>query len=217
VIFLGNYIDIFDNGYDVIELLIKIKQEYNNDKVIFLRGKHDELMLRALHGSEVDFNLWMDAGGRTTIAGYLKNINSKASPYDIGVNRISDIVPNNHIQFLQETDHYYIIEDQYCVFNSGFNVKQSIKDNNINNFCFDTTSSKYIKDCIRNKIEPSFMDSYIFIGSNNYQGKEPFIYYKYMMLGGTDKIIILELNSMEMSAITNGKSRIYKYDYDVIE
>src|SRR5271165_4247350 len=88
VIFLGNYIDVFDNGYDVIELLIKIKQEYNNDKVIFLRGKHDELMLRALHGSEVDFNLWMDAGGRTTIAGYLKNINSKASPYDIGVNRI---------------------------------------------------------------------------------------------------------------------------------
>jgi hypothetical protein len=215
-VFLGNYVDKFDYGCDVIELLIRVKQEYNNDKVIFLRGKHDELMLRALCGGDTDFNLWMDAGGRTTIAGYLRNAKSKASPYDINRNRLKDLVPNTHIEFLQHTDYYYII-DQYCLFNSGFNIKQSIKENNPNNFCFDTTSSKYIKDCIRNKIEPSFIDPYIFIGSNNYQGKEPFIHPKYMMLGGTDKIIVLELNSMEMSAISNGKSRIYKYNYDVVE
>lgn len=218
VFFLGNYVDIDENGCDVIDMLIRIKREHADD-VVFLRGGHDQMMLSAILAGEKEFNYWMENGGRSTIAGYLKKIKSNASEYSIGYNRIKDLIPKNHIQFLQETDSYYILEDQYCLFNSGFNIKQTIRENNLDNFCFDTTSGRYVKNAIRNKTPIEFIDPYVFVCSANPQGKEPFIHPRYMMLGGTSpsKLIALELNSMAMSAVSKNKTRIYKYDYDVIE
>lgn len=218
IVFLGNYIDGFDDGCNVINQLINIKEEYG-DRVIILRGKHEELMLRAILGNNDDYDLWMEVGGRTTIAGYLKALKSNASPYAIIQSRISDIVPENNIEFLKQLHHYYIMDEKYCFFNSGFNIKQKIKENNLNNFVFDSSSGRFVKNAIKNKIAIDFLDPYIFVCSANPQGSEPFITSKYMMLGGmgTERIIILELNSMEMSAIKYNKSRIYKYNYEVLE
>jgi hypothetical protein len=217
-IFLGNYSGSDENGCDVIEMLCQIKQEYQHE-VIFLRGSHDQMMLSAILAGEKEFNFWMENGGRSTIAGYLKKMKSDASQYSIGYNRLKDLIPKSHIEFLQHTEHYYIIDEEYCLFNSGFNIKQTIRENNLDNFCFDTTSGRYVKNAIRNKTKMEFLDSYVFVCSANPQGKEPFIHPRYMMLGGTspERLIALELHSMAMTQVSRNKTRIYKYDYDVIE
>src|SRR5271165_830145 len=117
IIFLGNYIDGDEYGCDVIETLIRIKKEHD-DKIVFLRGAHDQMMLSAILAGEKEFNYWMENAGRTTIAGYLKNMQLDANPYSINFNRLKDLIPKSHIQFLQETDRYYILDEEYCLFNS---------------------------------------------------------------------------------------------------
>ena len=216
LVMLGDYID-GDTGSDkVIDCLISIKNEYK-DRVFFLRGDHEEMLLSSLKGDK-DFNYWVENGGASTIKDYLLRSNLKESPFNIRSNRLLDIIPKSHLEFLSNLDYFKIIDD-YCFFHGGFNPAFSIKDNNLFNFPFDNTSSKYVKENIKQKKEPTFLDNYIFIANNNYLGSEPFIYRKYFMLGGMapEKLIAFELNSMGASAVTRGKSRIYKYDYIIFE
>lgn len=217
IVFLGNYVDGIENGHEVLDMLINVKQQYNN-RVIFLRGKHEEMMLRATLGGQIDFDLWCENNGRSTISGYVKRAGISTNPYTINQARLKDIIPKSHLQFLQETQRFHIAED-YCFFNSGIDPKKSVLENNCNNFLFDTTSNRYVKTSVRNKTAIEFIDNYVYVCSANPQATEPYIHPRYMMLGGTspEQIIVLELNSMDMSACTSGKSRIYKYNYDVIE
>lgn len=217
LVFLGNYIGT-ERGCEVIDQLINIKQQYN-DRVVMLRGKNEELMLRAIFGDASDFDNWMENAGRTTITGYVKKAGLSSNPYSIAQNRLKDIIPKSHIEFLQSLDHFFILNEEYCFFNSGFDHKKTIRENNLNNFCFDTTSNRYVKNAVKNKTPIEFLDNYVFVCSANPQSEEPYIHPRYMMLGGTapERILTLELNSMNMSACTRGKSRIYKYDYNVVE
>lgn len=216
LIFLGNYIDGGKDSSKVIDCLINIKKEYG-DRVIILRGKHEEMMLMA-RLSDNYFNYWIDNGGISTIESYvgLANINATAS--SIKRNRIQDIIPEQHIYFLKNLSYNYII-DNYCFFNSGFDHNKKISENNVNNFVFDYTSGKYIKDCVINKEEPQFKDDYVFVCSHNNIGNKPFLCSKYFMLGGgaPSKMFVFELNSMSACAASYGKSRIYKYNFNIYE
>lgn len=217
VVFLGNYIDGDEDGNKIISSLIDIKNEYD-DRVIILRGAREQMLLQGAFGNDNDFNQWTDTGGMSTILGYLKNIGSSAAPTSIKRNRILDIIPNEHLSFLKNLPAYSIVDD-YCFFSGGFDSKKTITENSINNFYFDTSSSAYVKNSLKNNKIPEFKDNYIFIGCNNYMGKIPFIYSKYMMLGGMapDRLFTIELNSMEACAAKRGKTRIYKYEYKIYE
>jgi hypothetical protein len=216
VVFLGNYIDGDEGSDKVIDCLINIKEEYK-DRAIILRGSYEEIMLRA-RNSEHDFTYWTDGGGINTIAAYSKRAKLNTSPHTIKRNRLQDLIPIKHYEFLNSLDYYSIIDD-YCFFNGGFNNKEAIAENNKSNFIFDYTSSKYVKECVRNKVDPEFKDNYIYIAHHNYNGDRPFIHPKYFMLEGLwpQKMIVMELNSMTMCAISKGKSRIYPYQFDIHE
>jgi hypothetical protein len=215
LIMLGDYIDGQDSD-KVIDCLINIKEEYK-DRVIFLRGSHEEMLLRS-RNSEQDFSHWVDSGGIYTIGSYIKRTELNANPYAIKRNRLNDLIPIKHLDFISNLDHYYFM-DNYCFFHGGFNPSKSIAENNLSNFIFDFTSSKYVKDCLKNKKEPEFQDDYIYISHHNYMADKPFIYSKYFMLGGSapSKLFVFELNSMEASAVTSNKSRIYKYNFNIHE
>lgn len=211
LVMLGDYIDGSDGSADVIEMLVNIKEIYK-DRITLLKGNHEHMMLSAINGNDNDFNYWIDSGGINTIASYITKYNIKLSPYSINRSRLFDIIPKKHIEFLTSLDNYHIIDD-YIFFHGGFDINKPILENPIINFLFDTTSSKIVKNMIKNKIAPVYKDDYIKIGSHNFNGKRPFISQKYMMLGGTlpQKMLIVELHSMEAAAITDGKNRIYKY------
>lgn len=217
LVMLGDYIDGTDNSFKVIETLMALKKEFN-ERVIFLRGNHEELMLKSIRGSDAHFKQWIDNGGISTIKSYLDHKNQSMSPYSIPRTRLIDIIPREHIDFISSMDYKYIIDD-YVFFHGSFDHNKTINDNSVDNFLFDYTASKYVKDCLKNNQEPIFKDDYIFIGAHNFGGKIPFIHPRYLMLGGMapQKLLVFELNSMSASMIKTGKSRIYKYNFKFFE
>lgn len=216
LIMLGNYIDGDIDGHKIIDCLINIKEEYK-DRVILLRGKNEEDLLNAFN-SERDFDYWVGNGGYSTIEGYLKRSDVNSTPHAIKRNRLIDLIPRTHIEFIKNLDYYKIVDD-YCFFYGGFDPAKTIVENNLANFAQDYTSSKYLKTCIKNKEKPVFKDNYVYVGNLNYLGKEPFIHNKYFMLGGLAprKLVAFELNSMTASAVSKNKSRIYKYNFKIYE
>jgi predicted phosphodiesterase len=217
IVFLGDYVDGDNDGNMVLNALISIKEQYK-DRVIMIRGNHDEMMLRAILGTDSDFNYWISNGGISTIEGYLSKTNLSGNAHSIKRNRLQDVIPKNHIEFLKTLEPYYIFED-YCFFHGGFDPSKSIKESSFTNIFFDNTSSKYVKSCILNKEEPIFKDNYIYVGAHNYQGTNPVIYKNYFMLGGSapNKLFVFDLNSMEACAVARGKSRIYTANFRIFE
>lgn len=216
LVMLGDYIDGGDDSDKVIDYLINLKELYR-ERVIFLRGMHEELLLKSRQ-SDNDFSYWIDNGGISTIEAYAKRSGLNISPYAIKRNRLQDIIPIKHFEFLNGLEHHKILDD-YCFFHGGFNPEKSLAENSDSNFIFDFTSSKYVKECVKNKIEPVFKDNKIFVSHHNYMNNEPFLHAKYFMLGGgaPNKLFVFELNSMNACAVSYGKSRMYKYQFKTYE
>jgi hypothetical protein len=216
VIFMGDYIDGEENGAEVLDALINVKKEYGNRAVI-LKGNHENLLLGATYGNDNDFSDWIARGGLSTIAGYVNRSECSVPTTSVSRNRLTQLIPKEHIDFIRSMESYYLF-DNYIFFHGSFDPKKIIADNNINNFVNDMSGSRYVKECLGKKEVPVFLDDYIYIGAHNYNSDKPFIYSKYFMLGGSkQKIFVLELNSMEMVAVSKGKSRLYKYNFDYIE
>lgn len=216
LVMLGDYIDKGEDSDKVLDCLIDIKEQYK-DRAIFLRGDHEQNLLSA-RTSDNAFSYWTDNGGIATIQSYLKRNNVNSTPYAIKRNRLDDIIPVSHFNFLKNLDYYNILDD-YCFFHGGFNPTLSVDKNSLNNWPYDYSSSRYVKDSLNNSKEPSFPDKYVYVGNHNYMSEEPFVYSKYFMLGGSGpkKLFVFELNSMSACAVTHGKSRIYKYDFNIYE
>lgn len=218
IVMLGDYIDGQQDGHKVIDMLMNVKSEYG-DRMIALRGNHEELLIRAYNGTEVDFNSWTDKGGRATIAGYLERMRSSANPYAIPHNRIRDIIPKEHIEFLQSLPVVHI-DIPFCFFHGGFNPQKPIYDSSIDTILFDDVS-RYVKKCLHENTIPFYNcpDAYTYVCAHNYESKEPFVYSPcalteggcFVALGGSapEKLIIMELNSGAINAISAGKSKLY--------
>lgn len=216
LVFLGDYIDGHENGTDVIDMLINIKNEYS-DRVFFLKGNHEDLMLRAIFGSEIDYNSWINFNGNSTIIGYNKKYGKNI--LGSGKTQLSQLIPESHVKFLQSLDSFKII-DEYFFMHGSFDYNKKISENSVNNFIYDYTASKYIKECVSKQSDLILLDDYIFVGAHNFNARNKiFIHPRYFMLGGTapSKLIVFELNSMAASAVSQSKSKMHKYNFDVFE
>jgi hypothetical protein len=211
IIFLGDYVDGDLQSKDVLNILVNIKNEYK-DRALFLRGNHEDLMLKAITGDDKDFSTWIDAGGISTIKSY-----TDVSPYSIPRTRLSDIIPKEHIEFLKSLEPYRIL-DRYIFMHGGFNIEKPIADNSEMSFVYDYIASKKVKDACKNNSVIEFKDDYIFVSAHNYNADEPFLSQRYFMFGGgaPARLMIFELNSMSASAIRRNKSRMYKYEFKVV-
>lgn len=121
IVFLGDYIDRGATTKKVIDLLVQLKDKYDQ-KVTFLMGNHELLMMEALGiGNKslyigTSFNDWAVNGGVNTVASYLPGKDSareaammaKLYSYSIWgdkskqelINFILSIIPESHIDFL---------------------------------------------------------------------------------------------------------------------
>lgn len=215
LVMLGDYTG-GEESDKVIDCLINIKEEYK-ERAILLRGAQEEMLLAAKN-SDHYFDHWVDSGGIPTISSYIKRAGLNTTAHAIKRNRLNDIIPAKHLEFINNLDFYHVM-DEYCFFHGGFNPEKPVSENSLGNFVYDFTSSKYLKDCLKNKKEPSFQDNYIFIAHHNYMSDKPFIHPRYFMLGGSapSKLMVFELNSMSACAVSYGKSRIYKYNFNIYE
>jgi hypothetical protein len=214
LIMLGGYSDADEHVHKVIDTLISLKEEYG-DRVVFLRGDHEEMMLRSITGSERDYTYWLENGGAITLEGYLKRSGLKPGASSFPHNRLRDVIPVEHVKFLQSLPFFYETEDFFFI-HGGFNPKLPLKDNNPITFAFDTVSNRLYKSAWGKEGEISVEK--VIVAAHN-SGKAPVIYPRYFMLGGTapKKLIVMDLNSMEFCAAKRGKSRIYKTNIMIME
>ena len=95
VVVLGDAVDRGPNSRDVLDQMIRLRQKC---ELIYILGNHEEMMLSALKGRDVE--RWLRHGGAETLGAYdgdLKNI------------------PSEHIQLLKSTVRYWEGPTEICV------------------------------------------------------------------------------------------------------
>lgn len=127
LVFLGDYINRGSKSKEVMDYLVHLKKE---QKHIFLRGNHEDIILKLLSGDEQYWYTWLEYGqGRACISSYdedpdrifygvdgyfIKKGNSDVSlNKEETVNFMRSLFPREHIQFLVETLLTYETENYF--------------------------------------------------------------------------------------------------------
>lgn len=125
LILLGDYVDRGPKSRQVIEQIMKLKQDHG---IIILKGNHDAMMVKALTHDVQEYDLhWIRNGGLQTLASYLDvsydgdQMNWHAYAHDKQWMRSHY---NNHLQFLDELPLYYEIPG-YIFVHAGINPDQA--------------------------------------------------------------------------------------------
>jgi serine/threonine protein phosphatase 1 len=101
LIFLGDYVDGWSQSPEVLDYLISLKKDKN---CVFIRGNHDELLLKYLKTKTYNEE-WFKHGGKSTIEAYEKvNLQAIAT----------------HIAFLENLKDYYIDKKNRLFIHAGF-------------------------------------------------------------------------------------------------
>ena len=102
IIFLGDYVDGWSESNEVIDFLISLKKTKQN--CIFLKGNHDDLLLKYLKTNKYNEE-WYKHGGQSTIKAY-KKVDKKTI--------------KKHISFLNSLNSYFIDEKNRLFIHAGF-------------------------------------------------------------------------------------------------
>jgi serine/threonine protein phosphatase 1 len=101
LIFLGDYVDGWSDSAEVISYLIQLKEIH---RCRFIRGNHDDLVLKWL---TTNFNneKWLQHGGKSTKEAY---------------ERIDNTTKKLHISFFEALENYIIDQEQRLFVHAGF-------------------------------------------------------------------------------------------------
>jgi len=115
LIFLGDYIDRGVDSKGVIDYLLR-KLPLDFDKV-FLRGNHDDAMLRFLGGDLASTHDWLLLGGTATLVSYGINPFRSNVMQDLATlhKTVLEKVPGPHRKFLESTTFDCVRGDYYFV------------------------------------------------------------------------------------------------------
>lgn len=101
LIFLGDYVDAWSDSANTLDFLIELKADYN---CIFLKGNHDDLLLKWFYTQKVN-EKWLMHGGKTTLEAY-ENIDKSHQ--------------NLHKAFIEKMQTYYIDKANRLYVHAGF-------------------------------------------------------------------------------------------------
>jgi serine/threonine protein phosphatase 1 len=104
LIFLGDYVDGWSETPQVIDFLIELSKKQN---CIFIRGNHDELVLKWFSKNKEGINeeMWFKHGGKATVDAY---------------NLVSEEKKELHIIFLESLKNYYLDDKNRLFVHAGF-------------------------------------------------------------------------------------------------
>lgn len=212
IIFLGDYID---RGYDsplVLDKLIELKKQYE-DQIVFLIGNHEMMFLEAMIPFPNKHLFWMNNGGDITLSAYLDRANYHLdNPYELPRSRIADYIPKEHIEFIMSLKHYHETDD-FIFAHAGLDPFTPLEEQDKAVFYWDRSLYNNIKNVFRNVYAGKTWEKCIITGHNcSTSQKKPFITEKFMMLDCSchNKLIVLELNSMECFEAKKGKKRLVR-------
>lgn len=222
LIFLGDYIDRHTSSHLVIDRLIQLKEKYG-EQVICLKGNHEEMFLKTMNldpaqnlnsaGMTTNHKMWINNGGDQTLAGYLERAGVEADPYNFERYRIEDIIPKEHIKFLQEELVYYYEFENYLFVHAGCNPQEPISKHDKEVLLWDRSLYSF---CVRsvNFNDPLDWEKTVVAGHNVNGEKKPFIHEKFMMLdcGSPKQLLVVELQSMQAYMAYPNQERLVAYE-----
>ncbi|MES2864173.1 MAG: metallophosphoesterase family protein [Bacteroidota bacterium] len=104
LIFLGDFVDGWSESPEVLDFLIALSQQ---QKCVFIKGNHDELLLDWLEDRHESLNeeMWFKHGGKATVDAYVN---------------VSEQRKQQHIEFLKSLQNYYLDEQNRLFVHAGF-------------------------------------------------------------------------------------------------
>jgi serine/threonine protein phosphatase 1 len=100
VVVLGDYIDSGPHSKDVIELLIGRSRSLEQ-KMVILRGNHEDILLRFLDQPDKFGSQWLELGGATTMSSYGVNFSKWGRRFSALRTELVSRLPIHHLAFLQ--------------------------------------------------------------------------------------------------------------------
>lgn len=104
LIFLGDYVDGWGETSELIDLLIKLK----NENTVFIRGNHDVWCQDWLNFGRTPI-IWTEQGGRATMESYV---------------RTSLLIKQSHKDFFNDLVDWYIDEDNRIYIHGGWAYRE---------------------------------------------------------------------------------------------
>lgn len=114
IIFLGDLVDRGPDSRGVVDYLLRFQPRFAN--TVFLKGNHEEFLLRVLSGDERVVTDWLTYGGYECADSYgvTKGWTLNATPTEI-VRRLQDAVPEEHRCFLEGMADTFRFGDYFFV------------------------------------------------------------------------------------------------------
>ncbi|MFT6072135.1 MAG: serine/threonine protein phosphatase 1 [Alphaproteobacteria bacterium] len=110
---LGDYVDRGPNSKRVIELLLNNIPD--NFETIFLKGNHELYMVDFIE-QPVESKLWLDYGGRETLASYdVKPPEDTKTDLKRAALELETNMPSDHLRFLKNLETHCVIDDYFFV------------------------------------------------------------------------------------------------------
>ncbi len=126
LIFLGDLVDRGSDSRGVVERLMTLASA--SDNVRFLKGNHEELLIRVWEGDPRSTGLFHRVGGRATMLSYgMDPDHYDDADLTMLSTMIADHVPADHIEFLRGFDDWIIAGD-YLFVHAGIRPGLSIEE-----------------------------------------------------------------------------------------
>ena len=127
LVFLVDLIDRVPDAPGCVDLVMKLQRD-NRERVLCLRGNHEQMLLDFIEGSA---NLWITpvTGGERTFEQYTGKALSVTKEQDLDYARreIESSVPSEHLDFFHALPYYH--EDDYAIYvHAGLDRTKHPKD-----------------------------------------------------------------------------------------
>ena len=121
IVFLGDYIDRGPDSCGVISYLIKLRDHFRENRLVFLKGNHEDMLLSYLELSGRHGNMFLLNGGHATVESY--GVAAEESSPD----RLSAAISPDHLAFYQALNNYHVTKSYLCV-HAGVNPLKTLPE-----------------------------------------------------------------------------------------
>jgi len=155
LIYLGDYIDRGKNSKEVINQILKLKN--NKINTINLMGNHDEFMIDFLFNKKNDIKNWINFGLDQTIRSYGIEIvefikdGFEDSIIDRLRNTLLEKMDEEHINFFKNLELSFTTE-KYLFVHAGVDPKKKLEDQTKQDFLWSRSNDFFNKDFKTDKI-----------------------------------------------------------------